>query len=821
MRKSPKNEQKGRGRGRLIQAVRSAQALRLLIGTVGTLALLFVFVIAVAPVRFNLEVGTVPLNTIAATRDVVDEISTQEKRTRAAAQVTPTYQYQEGVTESVLAQFDLIFTELRAVHQYGATLPNPSATRVYTADELLYAKDMLSTITLRDYQVTALLRCSQEELDMAYLLLYDSLQSEMQSRVIEGQTDNAISRIRDIVGYRMSIPLGQNVVPEILKGCVQPNMIINQAATEAARKEAMEKVEPVIFKRGQNIVVRGEGLIQENQIAMLSSLGLLRQGQVDLSLYIGAVMLVLLMVSCMLFLLARGGYNIVQDTAKLALLFMTLVISLGLCVLARLVDAYLMPTVLCAMLITALLGAKPGLICNVVLTGMAAALAAGGNDVYDAKMAAIIVGGLLSGSVAILMLQNKISKPRMLLVGAVAGAVDFLACFALAFMMASDLSASLQTGLMRVGSVAAGTVLSIALQPLLEMLFNLPTPVKLMELANQNQPLLRKLLLEAPGTYHHATIVASLAEAAAEAVGANPLLAKVGGYYHDIGKLKRPLYFKENQMGDKNIHDVTDPKVSAAIVTAHTKDGLSMAKAYRLPLAVQDMIANHHGDTPVMFFYHKALQLAGGKPVDIQAFRYDGHPPKTKEGAIILLCDTIEAAVRTMKNPTPDDIEEFIVKLVRGKLEDGQLSDSPLTLRDIDRICAAATTVLAGVFHERIEYPEMEDTGRMQTPLHREEADMEVELPAQEKDLAVEPPLPTALPVLDLEKQMPAPVVVPEALAFAPAVEPPPAVSPVEIDALVQLSPLRQKDAEEQETENDIAAPVSEDEEADTAEGQA
>ena len=198
--------------------------------------------------------------------------------------------------------------------------------------------------------------------------------------------------------------------------------------------------------------------------------------------------------------------------------------------------------------------------------------------------------------------------------------------------------------------------------------------------------------------------MANLAEAAAEAVGGNPLLARAGAYFHDIGKLKRPLYFKENQIGD-NPHEHTNPYVSAAIVTAHTRDGLVMAQQYRLPQEIQDIIVEHHGDTPVMFFYHKALQEADGQAVDIADFRYDGRRPQSKESAIIMLADTVEAAVRSMHDPTPQKIREFISKLVRGKLDDGQLDNAPLTLRDITRICDAFSTVLNGVFHERIEYP--------------------------------------------------------------------------------------------------------------------
>ena len=247
-------------------------------------------------------------------------------------------------------------------------------------------------------------------------------------------------------------------------------------------------------------------------------------------------------------------------------------------------------------------------------------------------------------------------------------------------------------------------VLCIAFDPIVETAFHLATPAKLLELSNPNHPLLRRLLIEASGTYHHSIIVANLAEAAAEAVGGNPLLARAGAYFHDIGKLKRPLYFKENQIGE-NPHEHTNPYVSAAIVTAHTRDGLTMAQQYHLPQEIQDIIVEHHGDTPVMYFYHKALEQAGGQAVDIADFRYDGRRPQSKESAIIMLADTVEAAVRSMPDPTPKAINDFIARLVRGKLDDGQLDEAPLTLRDVTRICSAFATVLNGVFHERIEYP--------------------------------------------------------------------------------------------------------------------
>ena len=787
-----------RKRGWLRAYLRSPQALRLLICVLGSAVLMAIFVAAIVPVRYDLRVGMVPTSTIAATKDVVDEVGTEERRAEAAAQVTPTYRFQEGVTEAVLADLDQIFAQLRAVRQYGDTLADNSPIRLYSKEELQYARDMLTLVTLRDYQISSLLQSTAEELETAYTLVYAALQSIMLGHVTEGQEDVAIASVRQIVDYRISIPLGQNIVPAVLSACVRPNMVIDQAATEAAREEARAAVEPVVYKQGQNIVVRGEGRVTANQVAMLSTLGLLSGGEVDLPMYLGAALLVVMVLLGMLLLLRNPEYHLLDDTSKLLLLFVILTVTLGLSVLARLVNSYLAPVLLGMLLVTALLGMRPGLICNVALTILVAALSAGGSEAYTEKMVMLITTGLLSGTAAGIVMHNRATRLRVLISGLTGCAVDFLAFLALGLMTASELTGALTNAGWRVAGSLLATLLCIGLQPLLEMIFNLPTSMKLLELSNPNQPLLRRLLLEAPGTYHHSTIVASLAEAAAEAVGANPLLARVGGYYHDVGKLKRPLYFRENQLGGRNVHDHTDPQVSAAIVTAHTRDGLALARQYRLPLAVQNIINEHHGDTPVLFFYHKALQQAGGKPVDIDAFRYDGHPPKTKEGAIVLLCDTIEAAVRTMKNPTPEEIEDFIVKLVRGKMEDGQLSDSPLTLRDLDKICAAATTVLAGVFHERIEYPDVEEP--KQRVLHQpglKEEGAEQPMPAEEEEPVVVPePVPEPLPVLEMTAQEPMPVVTPEAPPEMRSVEPPPVMEPVAIDQLVHLEALPTKEQE-------------------------
>ncbi len=250
------------------------------------------------------------------------------------------------------------------------------------------------------------------------------------------------------------------------------------------------------------------------------------------------------------------------------------------------------------------------------------------------------------------------------------------------------------------------SVLAIGILPYFELMFKITTPLKLLELSDPNQPLLKQLLLEAPGTYHHSIVVSNLAEAGAESVGANSLLARVGAYYHDIGKIKRPYFFIENQqLLSDNPHDKLSPRLSTLIITSHVKDGLEMAREHKLPPSVQQFIRTHHGNSLVGFFYNKARDLEG-KDIKDDAFRYEGPKPITKEAAIVMLADTVEASVRSIKNPNPGRIEGFVRKVIKDKFEAGQLSESKLTFRELETIAKAFIRVLSGIYHQRVEYPD-------------------------------------------------------------------------------------------------------------------
>ncbi|MBS4042091.1 MAG: HDIG domain-containing protein, partial [Flavobacteriales bacterium] len=251
------------------------------------------------------------------------------------------------------------------------------------------------------------------------------------------------------------------------------------------------------------------------------------------------------------------------------------------------------------------------------------------------------------------------------------------------------------------------SILTVGSLPLWESLFNIVTPLKLLELSNPNHPLLKKLLIEAPGTYHHSIIVGNLSEAAANAVGANALLARTGAFYHDVGKIARPYFFKENQLTSENPHDKINPTLSSLIITGHVKEGMELAKKYKLPMEVRNFILEHHGNTLVAFFYHKAKTAENSEEVDENQFRYSGIKPQSKETAIVMLADSIEAAVRSMSSPNKDKIEKLIHKIMKDKLEDGQLEECDITLKEFEILKKAFLQVLLGIFHERIEYPEI------------------------------------------------------------------------------------------------------------------
>ena len=709
----------------LSRALHSSTAQCVYIFLAGTAVLCLLLMLAVTPQRYNLKVGDIAPNTITASKDVVDEISTARQQEAAAAAVEPTYVYKEGISAEVMQNLQSVLAQATAVQKYGQRVLETAApddrqkqkSYQFSETELKYARTLLTQLTLADYQLDTLLRATEEQMTEMCSNLTAAVENTMNTTVRETNVNESIQYLQQIIGLKTDIDLLQNVVMPILRKVVQPNMVIDQEATDKLRQEARDAVEPVVYKQGQNIVLARER-VTANQLEMLRSLGMLDNDTFDLNIYIGAFLLVLLSMMVLLIALILLDPELLASPKKLVLVMLVLCLTMGACVLAKEINPYLTPALLGVMMLTGLIGARAGVAGCLTLTVLVSALLAGGDTSYTSEIVNLLFISFISGFLVVIVLRRKPYRQQVLLCGLLTGLSNMVIILTIGFMTNNSMGVVVSNALWSALSAVVASVLCIALDALMEAVFRLATPAKLLELSNPNQTILRRLMIEASGTYHHSIIVANLAEAAAETVGANPLLCRAGAYYHDIGKLKRPMYFKENQLGE-NPHEHTNPYISAAIVTAHTRDGVMLAQQYHLPQEIQDIIIEHHGDTPVMYFYHKALKQAEGQAVDIADFRYDGRRPQSKESAIIMLADTVEAAVRSMPDPTPKAIEEFIAKLVRGKIDDGQLNDAPLTLQDISKICRAFTTVLQGVFHERIEYPSISPAAAARLAAHQ------------------------------------------------------------------------------------------------------
>ncbi|MCX5858366.1 MAG: HDIG domain-containing protein, partial [Proteobacteria bacterium] len=254
----------------------------------------------------------------------------------------------------------------------------------------------------------------------------------------------------------------------------------------------------------------------------------------------------------------------------------------------------------------------------------------------------------------------------------------------------------------------AGAILVTGILPLIEYVFGYTTDIKLLELSNLEHPLLKELVVQAPGTYHHSVVIGSMVEEAAKAIGANPLLARVAAYYHDAGKISKSAYFIENQKGGDNPHNRLTPRLSALILISHVKEGISLGRTHRIPYPILEIMAQHHGTSLIKYFYDKALALANPEhsEVDEKDYRYPGPRPQSREGGLVLLADAVEAASRTVPDPTPARLQGLVQKIINGIFSDGQLDNCMLTLRDLNEIAKSFNRVLVGIYHQRIEYPE-------------------------------------------------------------------------------------------------------------------
>lgn len=686
--------------------LKSKMALKIYIILLTSIALFALYAFSITPKTYDIKIGQISPKTFIANRTIIDKYNTAKEQQEAAKKVEPIYVYSSDINDQVLSNLDSIFNELKLVQEYGNRIreeapENEKDYFLFEEENIDYAKTLITKLQLNDYQIGTLLNISTEDFKALYDDMKLALNNILKTSIREGKEQESINYLLQVIGYRTDVDLIQNIVSPILEECIQPNLIIDKEATEKLRQEAIMSVENKVYQKGQNIVFEGD-IINKYQYDMLSELGIINNQRVSLVNYslLYLFILILLLVS-FAYLKHFDNLNF-NVSSHFFIFYLIIIINSSFAVLAKFLNLSISPTMFSTFMIVALLGTKAAMCGGIISILLNTVLYIGEENVIIDANSRFILIGLVACFIAIFMLKNTQKRQQMLITGACVSIFTFLSN--LGFMLFYNenydiyFSYSLYSGL----SVIVSVLLYMGISPIIEGIFRLPTENKLLELTNPQHPLMQRLLLEAPGTYHHSIIVANLSETAANVIGENNLLARAGAYFHDVGKLKNPSYFTENQINNKNFHDNLTPFQSAKIVLSHTKDGVEIGKHFNLPNIIKDIMISHHGTSCVMSFYHKAREIDPN--AKIEDFRYDGFKPKTKVETIIMIADTIEAAVRSLEDKSKQSIEDLMNKLINVKIEDGQLDESPLSIQDLNKVKQAMLYVLEGAYHQRVAY---------------------------------------------------------------------------------------------------------------------
>ena len=540
-------------------------------------------------------------------------------------------------------------------------------------------------------------------------LTYETVIQKAQNTLIgvlnEGVTEKDFqeNKIINIINRNIDVSTTRNqirVIVALIEQVIVPNLVVDENATAIAKKNAMDLIRPikVVFKKGEPIVNEGEIITQVKKDALAKAgYNIL---QADYSDILSMFCLTLISVFGILCYLNFYEKQFFDRQHLLIIAVSTLSVTTLAVFIPYNWSVYILPFPLFATILAIFLDSKSSFVITVTLLAVITLML----QFSSLAMAVFIIAALL---IVVGLTRIRFSRRFDLI------KIGFFLSIAMLILIFCVHYDSGRENLIRdlisgaFNGVATGLIV-LGLIPLYENIFGVITTYGLSELGDHNQPLLKRLQFDAPGTFSHSLMVSNLSEAAAEAIGANPVLARVGSLYHDVGKIIRPLFFIENQTYNdiQNPHEKLNPRLSKMVITAHTKDGLNLAKEYHLPKVIQDFIVQHHGDSLASYFYNQAVQQEGRENVQEEQFRYTGPRPNSKETAILMLADAVESASRTLKDHSQEEIDAMIHKLFSDRLADNQLSDSPLTLKDLDTIASTFSRVLRSIHHKRIKYQE-------------------------------------------------------------------------------------------------------------------
>lgn len=651
--------------------------------------------------------------TIRSPITVEDEAETERKMRETVLAVGDRYTTLEDITDEQLKYIEEIFAAVNKVSKSKQTDDNEKDDM--TDEELLIQlREHLSkevSDQLDDVFFLKLLQISNEDQKLGNELFLSGLKPILENGVRIENLQSAKEELVSKIKYSSLDEEIKEVLYDLVEFAVVENAIFDVEKTMESRKEAANNVQPVVIRSG-DIIVR-EGQIITNEVyEELKLAGLLDN---DRKIYpaLGLAVLVIMIGAVITYELIRL-YRKEQLNFKkvLAIIFINIIIVTMMKIFSLFTEQInqlylLVPIATGVLLIKILVFERLSIIFAIIFSVLGSILF----NSYIPGSLNVEAGlyFLIFQAAAIMSLTNVKDRTALLKTAFITSLINVmtLAMFIfLSFEKFNSFSTLIHTAF-AVGAAFLAAILTIGLLPFFETTFGILSEGKLLSLSNPNDPLLKKILTEAPGTYHHSVMVANLSESACEAIGANGLLARVASYYHDIGKTVKPHYFIENQVAIRNPHDFIEPRESAKIIINHVLDGAQMLEENKFPPEIIDITLQHHGTSRVEYFYH--LEKQSNEEVDEKDFCYPGPKPQTKEAGIVSICDATEATVRSLKEPSPEKIEEIVTSIIQGKLNDGQLDDTPLTLKELNIIRETVCDSLKGIFHSRIQYPTKEE----------------------------------------------------------------------------------------------------------------
>ncbi|MFI8685453.1 HD family phosphohydrolase [Rossellomorea sp. NPDC077527] len=663
--------------------------------------------------------------TIRAPKKFVDEEATAKKKEEAKAEVANVYTSKQGAIDNSVSLLHSLMESVIEVKAESKQLPvgedNLKPAPSPDIDEqlkLLKAKlpEDKNNVTnsLSDDVLKTLLEASEDDLSRVETIVTTQMKIIMENGVKEEELNEAKLNLEQrITNYSFKGDLSTAAV-KLGKVALEPTLLYDAEKTDELKKLAEANVEKVEIIEGGVIVEDGE-LITPKKYSILKSLGMV-ENTFSFRPYIGLTLFVLVVISSLYYFFYTLEVTEERKQNYLILTSIVFVISLLIMKIVGLIEqleindiAFILPAAFTGMILRILLNERIAMMMVFILSACSSIVFhqqfSGSIDIE------IAIYTLFSGVSGILFLVSRNQRSNILRAGIYVSFVNILILGFLILLSGTSYSNTEYVYYLVFALVSgiSSSILTIGFLPFFEAGFGILSSMRLVELSSPTQPLLKKLLTDAPGTYHHSVMVANLAEAACESIGANGLLARVGCYYHDVGKSKRPHFFIENQLNMENPHDRVSPETSRDVIISHASDGAEMLRKHKLPKEIVDIAEQHHGTTLLKFFYYKAKEQ--GKDVKEEDYRYPGPKPKTREAAVISIADSVEAAVRSKKSPTQAEIQQLVHSIVQDRLQDGQFNECDISMKQLETVKRSLCETLNGIFHPRIEYPELQAKG--------------------------------------------------------------------------------------------------------------